>query len=292
MVLSDEIFAYITIYMTIPLAYSLALFFDSITREQHESLKLCIITFLAALKIVFSMEGDALTRTVQDGVVYWNMSFNLSLAGGALTIFMIASYVFYMGKIFANCPHDLRNRSLLGLVGSFVMAIEPFSTFFNTGFPLPIFLTIGTILTILSFISVPQLAFILPFKASALFIFNSQSGIPLYSYYWDKRIVTDTITLLPPMLQGISGALVECVNKGPLQGVYLDNAQILLKRTRSFVCAIITTKKSPSIIHALNAFSEAFGLKYDSQSWSANLDKFEGTEELVEKYFDFVPKYK
>jgi hypothetical protein len=292
MAYSEEIYVFISIYMTIPLAYSLVLFFDSITKEHYGRIKLCIISFLSAMKIVYSLEEDAITRTVRDGELYLEMSINLSLAGVALMIFVTVTYIFYMGKIFVNCPRNLKAYSLISLIGSIIMAIEPLSALFDTGFPIPIFITIGTILTLFSFISIPQLAFILPFKASSLFVFNNESGIPLYSYHWDKREANELSTnLLPPMLQGISGVLRECVNKGLLQGVHLDNAYILLKRSKFFVCAIITTKSSPSLSYALNAFSEAFSRKYDSLNGSLETSKFDESEEIVEKYFNFVPKY-
>jgi hypothetical protein len=191
-------------------------------------------------------------------------------------------------------PNYLRKFAGLGFLGGILIICETISAVLNTGYLIPIFLSIGSVLIVFSFLVRPQLGFILPFRAYSLYVFETKGGIPLFTNIWDDLIKNDDLAdLISPVLQGISGLLNECFQKGEIREVLLSEASIMITRNEWYATAILANKSSPYLRDALENFNREFSLKFQNKVEYVNDTRyFESASEIFNKYFRFIPERK
>lgn len=76
----------------------------------------------------------------------------------------------------------------------------------------------------------PKLLFVLPFTALRLTVLETESGLPLFTYTWNRQGDLADETLFSGMLQGVSMIVKESLKRGSLQEIRVEGAIIIAYR--------------------------------------------------------------
>ncbi|NVM02207.1 MAG: hypothetical protein HWN67_07715 [Candidatus Helarchaeota archaeon] len=281
--------------LMVPLTFSLILFVDSISRESVDPTKLVIITAASmAYLIIHLTPGSVFYLKLPNGMLYFYANEADSLAYAILMFLIEYAWVFYLAKIFWYAPKNLKIYASIvffsQLLSCFIFFISsiliPEITFLIVG--------LGTLPIAFLFAKHPQLAFILPFKALRLTIFETRSGIALFTHSWSEREDLISEVLFSGMLSGISMILNESVKRGNVREIHLDQAVLIMRKSEEFTvaCVLVTTKTSRSLRQALDTFADQFFKKFSPFfSDPSNLDNFKTASDLIMDYFAFIPEY-
>ncbi|MFX1511776.1 MAG: hypothetical protein ACFFCQ_04255 [Promethearchaeota archaeon] len=285
----------------IPLAIFIALLSDSISRDSIEPIKIAVISVVSVLLFIFSLEPDSvIIDQFRNGDETFAMTGDLRIAASTQALIIGLTLVYYMGKIHLNSPKNLKfysslnlaGASLMGIVSSIFVALE--LTMEIPGVTLAT-ISIGSLFISIAFISQPKLAFVLPFRAMKLTVVEINSGIPLYTHSWSKKVELIDDTVFSGMISGLSSFINIALGKGNVREIHLDQAILLLERIGQFPVAFVlfASKSSPSLRNALNLFAERFTKEF-SQHYSAKIvdaDKYKTAADLVLSCFPFVPDW-
>ena len=157
-----------------------------------------------------------------------------------------------------------------------------------------LFVSIGLLFCIVAFAKEPKLSGILPFRVFNLTIIDAISGNSVFSHDWDKKEGLMNDTLFSSLLQAISAILNEAIRKGNVREISLDEAVIILKRSKKYPVAyvLIASKSSKTLRHALDSFTDNFDTRFSKYfSDMSNLEVFLPAYEIIHESFPFVPEY-
>lgn len=284
---------YIGFFLKIPMLFFLILFVDSISQTSIEPRKMVGGGMIAAALIITGMSPGQATQDILLSTYY---------AEALHYFFVVFLWLYYGLKIFLNAPNvKIKRVSLLVLLGALLVGVDAFFTFFRVfewwqpgTLPSATFMISGLLLMTLIYTSVPQILYILPFKASSLTVI-SDNGIPLFTYSWVQREDPASEVLFSGMMIGISTILKESLQKGFVREIALDQSKLLLERdtVHSITFVLVSTKTTKSLVDALILFAERFVTNFKE-----NLDEYVITPEvfsdanlLVSECFPFLPEY-
>ncbi|MHA1791582.1 MAG: hypothetical protein ACTSVI_02990, partial [Promethearchaeota archaeon] len=290
----------IGIVASAPLAFSIMALVDSVSRESISPKKLFIITIISTGLVIFSMMNNSVTTNIS----YLGEK-TLALTGffmvfGALTfIFAGTLWFYYMLKIYMRAPNSIKKVARINFIGS-IFAGPGSIIAFSTGFVWIIpgtdyfLISIGSLLCAYSFMTEPKLAYVLPFRVYRLMCVNSKSGIPLYTFEWDKQLTTDEM-LLAGAVQGVDTLFKEGIGKGSINQVEFEDAIMILYRDQEYdiMFVLISSKFSMILKESLEIFGKAFIKKFKESlnDEIINSEIFKPTINLINEIFPYIPIY-
>lgn len=281
------------------------LFVDFLSRESIDPLKTAICAFLSGFLIISALDSSLFYYTTYPGGEK-----TISFSGEIIEpLFLVISaywgavLLIFSIHVFKESPKNLKFKAFLTVIAVFVILIRGmFSWQFNSISPL-----INTLLFLIGFgtlgiifIQNPQLAFILPMKVIRLNVFDTRSGVTLFTHDWHSDINVPLINevLFSGMLHGLNSILKEAVNKGNVHEIHLDNAVLLLNHVRDtpILFVLVATKTSKSLRKALGLFSHDFLHQFANiiphiDMGGTDISVFNDATYLVKQTFPFVPDY-
>ena len=294
----NEVFIPLALYVglcTIALNF---LMIDSFTRDEVDPRKSIVLSIAATLLVYFSLQPEEIVvgsnSIGEPGIV---LGPGVMGVGAILIILTGASFTYYMILMNREVPANLRFGARLGLLSGIILAVLwPVGLGLGLHFTVPglwlLLLSIGVIPIAIAFVMQPKLAYVLPFRALRLIVFETKGGVPLFSHVWGSQHELTDEVLFSGMLQGIAMILDESVKKGSVREIVLENGVLVLQRTYKFSVAsvLVATKSSQTLRHAIDAFTEHFYAEY-SQFFDnpSEIQNFATASKLVDEHFGFVP---
>jgi hypothetical protein len=164
-------------------------------------------------------------------------AYYMYLLAGCVLFVPFLSYSYHIIKTYLIAPPGLRKTMKTGLLGILFMLLSiPISlTGLSSAIPGSLKLNLALSFFFYSWMwyNEPKLVFILPFKAYRLLVINSESGIPLFKYDWDKDVVNED--LFSGLMMGISAFVKETIGKGALKEIHLDQAVLLIEKNEKVI---------------------------------------------------------
>ncbi len=289
----------VTIFIFLPIGLMLILVMDSISREYLDYKKLMVWTAIATTTIIFLFDPNQYYILNSNNILYWELTGALEICFSSLFLFYATLYFYYAVRIYLKAPKTLKNSAYLNLISALIQIIilPILMQLVIDGVLVPGFELIGfsifSLLVSISFGSQP-LAFVLPFKVIRLTVIETKGGIRLFSHDWVKMDNIVDEDLFSGMLQAISRILDESLKRGDIREIALENAVLILKRSKIFpvACLLVTSKSTIILKQALNSFAESFFKKY-SQFFEnfSETSNFNSAIKLIHERFSFVPQY-
>ncbi len=295
-------YAMLSVFIWIPITFSVALLYDIMNRESVETVKMMVISVLSTVLlflcfnlsyyyVFFYPNGDP-SIYIQDNLL-------LAVLGLVLVIMVL---VIYLGiKFLKNAPDELKHWIYLANAGIFFQQVmAPLITALKlnqTMIPAfsDIFFGIGTLIMAIVYFKQPKLGFLLPFKASRLAIIEPEKSIPLYYHAWNKKDVLIDENLFSGMITALGQFVKEAIQKGNIKEIQLEDSILILKQSDPVVFVLLATKSTGSLRIALNTFAEAFTRKYQEEislfKKTSDVAVFQNTSELIDECFPFIPYY-
>jgi len=236
--------------------------------------------------------------TLPNGDFSMQPSEELTTIIAILVLYAGFMYFYYIWRIHVHCPEELKITSRFNLFGASLIAIvTPVVAIFELdknfipGLDAIVF-SIGGFICMCVFIIHPKLAFVLPYKVHNLMIMQTQAGIPIYSYQWDKEgEVTDNF-LFTGVLYAIRGLFDEALNKGQIKEIHLDKAILLIKydSAQALMFVLVTSKSSKTLQTALTNFALKFIQTYRQELKNyTDIGQFTQADQIIQEIFSFVP---
>jgi hypothetical protein len=280
------------------------LLMDAVSKEHIDPFKMSITHILGMIVIFMSFRPDAIIIGEREGLpgiisIYSNSYFKYF--GALLILYMGLIILIYTGKIYFASPKGLKKYAGLNFFGAILAAlITPLGFLMNLSISVPgltnFIMSVGMLLIAISFAKEPKLAYVLPFKALRLTALHTAGGICLFTHDWVKKNMFVDDVLFSGMMQGISGILDESLKKGNVNEIILDEAHLLIERSKvnkEMVFILIVTKSTLGLRNALTKFTQEFIAKYnDAIKRDYNeVGQFLAASEIVLDCFPFVPEY-
>ena len=235
--------------------------------------------------------------TLSDGTPSFDTHGSFAITIMIYVIVAISAYVSFCIQTYINSPKNARFAARLivisGMIQIFGIFIPALLRWDKTIFPgidgINAALSAGFLA--IGFALRPNLAYVLTFKVYRLSVFETESGLPLYTHVWTQSNSNLPDDLFSALIQGINSFINEVIG-GNLREIIMDDKILLLKRNdeMGIACVLISNKSTRSLRTALNDFENAFSMRFkDALVEYNNLSRFRDTKLLVEEYFSFVP---
>ncbi len=281
-----------------PLLFSIVILLDSISRLDLDLWKFGVsVVVTTGLVITAFDEGSVgynlsvigeVGPILRGNFLFWG-SLNFGL-GGYL-------WLFYMVKLYMNSPESTRQYAKLALLSA-ILAGPGASLAFISGlvwiFPGSDYLVIGlaSVLMAYAFHKEPKLAFILPFNVYSIYAIESESGINVYSYHWQKsKKVNDQ--LFTSAIQGISMVLSESLGEVTIRDIVLEEGHLVIQRSEDLTFILFVSEVSNVVIDALTEFVQQFlELHHSNPSNMIDSTHYDQADRIVDERFPFVVERK
>ncbi|MHA2295577.1 MAG: hypothetical protein ACXAEU_25645 [Candidatus Hodarchaeales archaeon] len=269
----------------------LILFVDSISRTTIDPVKMLVFGVIATLATYTALEPGQAAKDVTILTYY---------ASALVILYRSFLWAYYAAKVYLNSPENLKRKSLMVLVGTFLFGIIP-SFFIITMIVLPdvgineLLFVIGILLIAFPLISESKLLYVLPFRTSRLAVFND-AGLPLFYYDWiTKGEDKAGDVLFSGVMLGISGILKESLQKGNIRVISLDQSVLHVQKHEKYSVTFVleTTKASRSLPIALKSFAESFIEQFDELLNQKIFTKemYSSASSIVSQCFPFLPEF-
>lgn len=211
------------------------------------------------------------------------------------------AWFYFCIVIYRNVPRSLKHPALINVIGAFFVSIMYIvANKYIGGLSKVIqsidrmFQAVGALMHAIIFAKHDQLCYTLPFKTQRLVVFNTKSGISLFTFTWHRpdRLIDED--LFSSMFQGMSLLVNESVNKGHVQEIKMEKGVLLLSTEfKHPVASVLVASKSSRVLReGLAAFTrqfiEAFGQYIDKNK---STDVFNDAKKLVGSCFGFIPVF-
>ncbi len=296
---SLNILVYIlAILITIPIGFSISWLIDTVSRVDMDVYKIIILTFFSTLMLVFAFDEQAISINISKmNEVAPSLNGYFMLSGAIIFLLYSSLWFYYNTKIYYKSPSNIKKYALLSLIGA-TMSGPIASLSFATGlvwlFPGIdyMFVSMGVFLSSYSFWKEPKLGYVLPFKVYAVISVDLISGIPLYSYEWNK-IDELNIILFSGAIRGLFDLMGESIGKGQVEEIKLKDAaiQIYNQSEHNVGFLLISSNVSKVLKIGLKAFAEEFCFVFrkeinDDRYFVSQFDK---ADKIILEKFPFVP---
>ncbi len=279
--------------------YCAILFVDSISRESFDIRKFVVLTFVSGVFLVSIFSSNSMIFVTSGyGEDFLDVS-ELAFLSFFFLLMIGTCILFYFSVMLVRkAPKNLRFHIFIAFIGNLigvVLASISLGLGFDKIFPGISFLLVGfgQLIVAIVFAAQPKLSYVLPFKASSLTIVETTGGIPIFSYKWVKKEEMDE-GLFSGIIHAITQILNESVKAGNINEISLDEAILIVRRSRKYpiACILVSTKSSKSLRQALNSFAERFFKDFAPNFANPNeMEQFSPATKLVAEYFPFVPEY-
>jgi hypothetical protein len=271
----------------------LILTFEQIARNTVRPWPFIAILCIEMLGIIFDPPVYAIvTRTV--GTITSNTNISLGFTLGQIFMFLVVFY--HMSRIFRKSSTAYKLKVvviiiffILLLIGiTIVKNIPVYGVAFIYDFVTRILM--GIIITRREY---APLWFTLTFTPYRLTVIDTKSGIPLFSHTWKSGRDMSDEDLLSGMFQGISQFVKEAMNRGDLEQIALSNAAVIVQQYLpcKIATVMIVSDYSYALKDSIGLFTAKFVEKYARElPSSGNITNLAPAEELVAKYFSFIPE--
>ncbi|MHA1732292.1 MAG: hypothetical protein ACTSU5_10125 [Promethearchaeota archaeon] len=289
------------ILASVPLLFSIMVMVDSISRDGVDPKKLFLVTVTSSLMFAFAFEEGTVTlHESLLGEVGPTMLGRFSVAGSVVFLLAGLMWLYYMAKVDAGAPAELKGQAHINLVGACLAgpgSIAAFATGFVWVVPGTDYLLIGigALLTAYSFGRQPKLGYVLQFKVYRLIAIDRTASIPLFTHTWYAEGLGDE-TLFTGAFQSICAIFDETLGRGLVQEVKFESGILILQSVEDFPVAfiLITSKSTPVLRNALKQFAIEFAKRFSGvvKGGLANeIGQFGVAVDIVGDAFPFVVQY-
>jgi hypothetical protein len=272
------------------------IFIELIKKENVNPIKMIILALIETIFLMFLFLPGAMEVRSGYGVHFIGPTRFFQIIW---LIYYVFFYFSWSYQTFKKAPQELKHLVTLLLYGSILFSVV--TTIFYAMGTLITFLNpvgfimhgIGALITIIVILKDPAIINILPFKAYRLLVFETGKGITLFKHDW-AEITAIEENVFSMLLQATRNVLNEILNKGEVRKIDMDKAILLIQHDIKFpiVSVLVTSKSSKSLRYSLKKFHDQFILKYSSDFNNfQDVERFQEANILVEKVFEFVPKY-
>ena len=271
---------------------------DYISRDSIDPRKLVVLSVLMTVLILVSLEPDSFyADTHLNGEMGVFVSSRVMIAGVALIYLTAVTFTYHALHMHRDAAPELKRYSRIGLLSSIILLVLfPMAAYLSLIDLVPGFwlftLELGVLPIGYAISKDQRLAFILPFKALRLTVFETEGGVPLYTHTWAKDTDLAQEALFTGMLQGVGMILNESVKRGVVKEILLEGATLIIRRYKdvAIACALVATKATKSLRDALDEFAERFYEEF-SQFFSdtSAVFRFATAAKLVDECFGFIP---
>ncbi len=208
-------------------------------------------------------------------------------------------YYIWSFQTWRKAPSSLKRLTNLFFFGSTLFSVVTatmyvIGTFIRTFNSIAFIIhSVGAFINIIVILKEPRIIYILPFKAYRILVVDTNESVALFKYDWAKVGELEE-TMFSMMLQAIGTVLDDILKKGKVQEIQLDRAVLLIHHDekQSIASILIATKSTKSLRYGLKRFNEecveCFQSSLDTEK---DFGKLEEVKEIIEKVFDFVPRY-
>jgi hypothetical protein len=207
-------------------------------------------------------------------------------------------YIWYQISLFKQAPHSLKSSARRFMLAFIVFGLLNciIGLLFQYSIPGGSTLVFGLLCltSIMVLKNEPNLIYLLPFKVIHLTVFDTTSGIPIYTYSWKTDPKNVNNDLFTGMIQGISLLLKESLNQGNLEEIKMHEGKLIIQRIKDtpIACILITTRISKTLRDALRTFADQFNEKFSPYFNNTNkIDQFKDASEIIKSCFAFVPEF-
>lgn len=284
-----------------PITFSMMFLVDSVSRKTVDSRKVLVTTIVATLLVVFAFESSSAVEihTSYLGEKAPAMTGNFDISGSLIFALAGLYWIYYMAKIYISAPQNIKKDSLINLLGA-IIAGSGSALAFGSGFVwyLPgtdyVCIAIGALTCAYAFYKQPKLGHVLSFKVYRLMTINTNSGLSLYTYDWDKGLPYDS-QLLSSAIYGISGILNESLNKGIIKEIEFEQGTLILHQHENYPIffVLIANESRPILKNALQLFAKDFSVVFPAEEVDTNLNlsTYKKADDIVDQTFPFVVSY-
>ncbi|MBN1216593.1 MAG: hypothetical protein JXA99_14285 [Candidatus Lokiarchaeota archaeon] len=146
---------------------------------------------------------------------------------------IILFYFFYWGlKTWFNSPFLIKREASLFLIGNLFVSVIAFIIFFlGVFFNIYllyfsyIFITLGSVIIMISILKEPKLLYILPFELNRLVV-KDRKGYPLYTYNWSESNINDVLFI--GFLNRLQIMSEKIIDKGEVLDIELNQGILIL----------------------------------------------------------------
>ena len=285
-------------YGMILMGFFTIFFVDSVTRDSSDPVKIVLMTIASVMVVVFSFKPKAVIMNTT-GAPYPTMNGIFKWVALVQMGILLSFLVYGNLKLFLNTPQNLKFHSTINLLGTAVFGILPIIIQFThleqkipgiaTGS-----LAIGMCMVSYAFIKQPKLAYILPFRVYQLSVLESTQGKEMFTFQWKghDKILDEEIFL--SLMKGIGPIFEDMINLGKPQEIQLDQARLFLEQAPDIpiTCVLVSNKVNKSLRSAFHSFSLAvFELVRTNSDGVSSEETNKKIEDMVKKYFPFIPNY-
>ncbi len=288
-------FIQITVLSYVVSTFMVTFFIETISRDKTGTIYFFISTLLTTTVTIFLFDEQS----------YYYIGNEAHLQNKFIVIFEIMQIyaglliLAYLTKIFLNAPPTEKFSAFMVLIGTLFFTLIS-SIIITLGFTprsdgLHLLTeSVGLAILIYFWNKNPKLAFVLPFRAFRISVFNTKSGLPLYSYIWNKDTEHTNEMLYSGLIQGVSTIAKETMDKGAFQELRMERAILIMQPgNNSDIAAVILTSRSSSYLReSLMKFTERFEERFEKEVENPlDYRVFRAADEIVEEYFNLVPEF-
>ncbi|MHA1986038.1 MAG: hypothetical protein ACW98D_05295 [Promethearchaeota archaeon] len=272
------------------------IFIELIRKENVSPVKITILSVIElSLLIVTFLPGG---REIIPGYGVHNKGL-LRIFQIIFLLYFVSLYFIWTFQTWKRAPLELKRLVSLLLLGSTLFSIVT-ALSYALGSILRIFNAIaflingiGALITIIVILIEPKIIYILPFKAYRIFVIDTDKGTALYRYDFAKLKEVEE-NMFSSFLQAVGDILDEILKKGEVREIQMDRAVLLIQNDIRYPIALvlIATRSTKSLRYGLNDFYDQFISNfYHEGDDFYDISKFREADNLIDKIFDFVPKY-
>jgi hypothetical protein len=286
-------------YALIGMGFSAIFFIDTITRGRVDPWKIFIMSITSTAVIIFSLDVDA--AVVIKGTApnqYPSMAGDFRYATLIMMVWIVCVMFYGNLKILIHTPKKLLTSARWNVIGVSIYALFPLIIQFT---PLEDFfpgianlsIAVGMIITSITLLAKPQLAFVLPFEAYRIMVVDTAAGMAIFKHEFDSTEEKFSENIFSGVIKAISTLFDQTINKGKIREINMEDATLILNSNAESPLAtvLIANKSSPSLLTAFSAFTDRLLLDMlKDYSYSQNLDKYKFIDKLISSYFSFIPE--
>jgi len=294
--LLDKKIHLICFYSIIIMGYYANLFVDSITRDSIDLFKMILMTIVSSVVVILSFSSDAVIIKWDATTPYPTFHGNFRTAALIQMVFLVSVSFYGNMKVFLHTPKHLRFYSFLNIFGTYLWGLQPLwiqFTHLEKQFPgiATGSMAIGMLIIAIVFIKEPKLAYILPFKVYRIIIMDTKSGIILFKHDWNELKAEGSENIFSGMIQAISKMFDKTINKGNIRNIKFDEAILTLRisQTSPIACILISSSVSKTLRSSFKDFSKEAFHDYENEEESLIKEDYKKGNDILEKYFPFVP---
>ncbi|MHA1745776.1 MAG: hypothetical protein ACTSWW_07240 [Promethearchaeota archaeon] len=286
-------------YALILMGFSAIFFIDTITRGSIDPWKIFIMSITSTAVIIFSFDVEtAVTIKTVGDIQYPTMDGAFRIANLIMMVWVVIVVSYGNLKILLHTPKKLRTSAWWNVIGVFIYLIFPLIVQFihlEDLFPgiANLSMAFGMVITSITLLTKPQLAFVLPFEAYRIIVVDTTAGMAIYKHEFTSAEEKFSENIFSGVIKAISTLFDQTINKGRIREIQMEDATLILNSQTgsSLATVLIANKSSPSLHTAFEAFTAKLLLDHlKDYSYSQNLDKYKFINILVSNYFSFIPE--